>query len=144
YDMGVRDPVRLATDIATGDTWFLDVSPGDKDELNRVVPLGNFGWSATRQTGYLDSGTLEDPYFVWAPAEGPSDFAACHGTNLGRGFDASLITVALGTGRIASVKPNLADRHAPGMTVLFTPDATGPQSFTAMAILPDGCVHTPE
>lgn len=136
FDMGVRDPVALASDPATGDTWFLDVGPGDEDELNRVAPLLNFGWGTSVQMGYQGIVGLEDPFHVWSPGIAPSDLAAYPGRTL-CATCADTFLVSATSGRIESVRPDPADRRGSTGTVLFTRDATGPQSFQALAILSD-------
>jgi glucose/arabinose dehydrogenase len=45
YAFGFRNPWRMSIDRATGDIWLGDVGVSRAEEVNRVVPGGNHGWS---------------------------------------------------------------------------------------------------
>jgi glucose/arabinose dehydrogenase len=57
--LGFRNPWRWSFDRMTLQLWVADVGQGALEEVNRVVPGGNYGWrcfEGTRQTG-LGCGT---------------------------------------------------------------------------------------
>jgi aldose sugar dehydrogenase len=44
YAMGLRNPFGIALDPISGDLWVTENGPGGDDEVNRIVPQGNYGW----------------------------------------------------------------------------------------------------
>ena len=135
---GVRNPVAIAVDPSNGEAWFLDQGPGSEDELNLLVPGATYGWSTGLLMGPLEIPGFEDPYYTW-PGTGMTGLAVDRQGRLGGG-PGSLLVASLG-GDVASVLPDRADRLASLLTPLFTRDATGPQSFLALRLLPSGHPH---
>ena len=136
YSMGCRNPVRLMADSETGDVWFLDLGPGDNDELNLVQRQINYGWNASMLMGFLE---LEgDPFHVWSPAVGPTGLNPYRGDN----FKADLnVMVSASDGIISEVVPNLADNLGSVETLLFIPDPDQPQVIKDLTVLPDGMIY---
>lgn len=55
YASGFRNPWRWSFDRGTGDLWVGDVGQGAREEVNRVVRGGNYGWrcfEGTLQTSF--------------------------------------------------------------------------------------------
>jgi glucose/arabinose dehydrogenase/DNA-binding beta-propeller fold protein YncE len=142
YALGVRDPVRMNLDTATGEAWFLDIGPaGDKDELNRLVSLGNYGWNTNQVMGYQDIPGFAEPTYTWDPAVKPTGLVAYHGANLARALEGKILVATGETGELIAVTPDLADPLGSTAARVFTRDATGPQSFTALSLFNDGFVY---
>jgi glucose/arabinose dehydrogenase len=57
YALGVRNSFGLAFHPHTGDLWETENGPASDDEVNRIVPGGNYGWP-------LAMGIANDPRFV--------------------------------------------------------------------------------
>lgn len=64
YSLGHRNVQGLAFD-STGRLWASEFGQSDVDELNRIVPGGNYGWpvheGAGNEKGYID------PFAQWSP-----------------------------------------------------------------------------
>lgn len=45
YALGFRNPYRFFFDRPTGDLWVADVGQGAREELDKVVVGGNYGWN---------------------------------------------------------------------------------------------------
>lgn len=98
YSLGHRNPQGLAVDAEDGTVWLHEHGPDGGDELNRLVPGGNYGWPiATHGRDY--SGAAISPFQAypgmlaplrhWTPSIAPSGLAilpADSPTGWGRGL----------------------------------------------------------
>lgn len=50
YAWGLRNPWRFSFDRETGDFYVADVGQGSREEVNRVVAGGNYGWNVREGT----------------------------------------------------------------------------------------------
>jgi glucose/arabinose dehydrogenase len=81
WSIGHRNPQGAAIHPATGELWLLEHGPQGGDELNRVVPGGNYGWplasygcpygapvgTACRVGGGTHAPTYVEPAAYWVP-----------------------------------------------------------------------------
>ena len=82
YSYGHRNAQGLTWHPETGELWATEIGPMAGDELNRIVPGGNYGWPLVSlgkiYTGNLASEQswwregIEMPVMFWAPAISPS------------------------------------------------------------------------
>jgi aldose sugar dehydrogenase len=82
YSYGHRNAQGLAWHPETGELWATEIGPMAGDELNRIIPGGNYGWPIVSlgkiYTGNLASEQswwrpgIEMPVMFWAPAISPS------------------------------------------------------------------------
>jgi len=89
YALGIRNSQGLAWDPKTGDLFATDHGPSELsweksfggwlgDELNAIIPCGNYGWPNVVGTGPL--GRYIDPLVEWSPSIAPSGLAVYTGS----------------------------------------------------------------
>ncbi|MFJ1570952.1 PQQ-dependent sugar dehydrogenase [Pseudomonas sp. NPDC088322] len=89
YSLGHRNPQGIAVDPATGDLLLSEHGPRGGDEINQIVPGGNYGWPIV--TGGVDYpfaqvtplrqlAGYEDPVVQWTPSIAPAGLAVYRGT----------------------------------------------------------------
>lgn len=62
YALGLRNPWRFSFDEVTGDLWVGDVGDSAREEINRVVAGGDYGWPLREGTACARLGSpCEDP-----------------------------------------------------------------------------------
>jgi len=91
WSYGHRNIQGLAYDSATGRIWANEHGSRGGDELNLLVPGGNYGWPVvtySREYHYpriskmtTQSGMI-DPIVVWTPAQAPSGLVVYHGDKI--------------------------------------------------------------
>ena len=75
YAFGLRNPWRFSFDEVTGDLWAADVGEDQWEEVNLIVPGGNYGWSIMdgqqcfRQSDCESEG-LEQPHLMYEHDQG--------------------------------------------------------------------------
>lgn len=71
FALGFRNPYRFNFDRQTGALWLGDVGESWREEINRVVPGGNYGWPfyegrKRANPGEPTLGTLQQPVYEYA------------------------------------------------------------------------------
>jgi glucose/arabinose dehydrogenase len=61
YAIGLRNPFGIAVDPVSGDAFVTENGPDSHDEVNRIVPGGNYGWPLLNGPGDPPNG-LEGSY----------------------------------------------------------------------------------
>jgi glucose/arabinose dehydrogenase len=84
WSLGHRNIQGLARDPASGRLWANEHGSRGGDELNLLVPGGNYGWPRVTYSIEYTFGTISretthpdfiDPVVVWTPAQAPSGLA---------------------------------------------------------------------
>ncbi len=57
YALGFRNPFRFSFDRPTGDLWVGDVGQSKKEEIDKVILGGNYGWRVREGKGCYDPPT---------------------------------------------------------------------------------------
>ncbi|MBA1196438.1 PQQ-dependent sugar dehydrogenase [Pseudomonas plecoglossicida] len=89
YSLGHRNPQGIVVDPATGELLLSEHGPRGGDEINQIVPGGNYGWPIV--TGGVDYpfaqvtplrqlAGYEDPVVQWTPSIAPAGLAVYRGT----------------------------------------------------------------
>lgn len=88
WTLGHRSPQGLAVDPVTRTVWQHEHGPMGGDEINRLIPGGNYGWPiATHGRDYSGAAIspfkryagMIDPLKVWVPSIAPSGLAVYRG-----------------------------------------------------------------
>ena len=77
YSMGHRNPQGLVA--ANGKIYASEHGPNNDDELNLILPGGNYGWpfvegycDKENEMAFCDSVTVTKPIFTWSPTIAPA------------------------------------------------------------------------
>lgn len=62
FAFGLRNPYGLAIDPITDVPFVTENGPSSDDEINRIVPAGNYGWPLVQGNDEVDAGSLEGEY----------------------------------------------------------------------------------
>ncbi|KJE20465.1 glucose/sorbosone dehydrogenase [Frankia torreyi] len=81
YSLGHRNVQGLAWDSA-GRLWASEFGQDRLDEINLIVPGGNYGWPGVEGTGDTDGGRLRNPLATWTTAEASPSGIAIRGDTL--------------------------------------------------------------
>lgn len=81
YTLGHRNPQGLAFHPVTGAAYLTEHGPSDNDEVNRLVPGGNYGWPDLRGVG--GKAGFVDPIMTWTPTIAPAGAVFYSGDQIG-------------------------------------------------------------
>lgn len=107
WSLGHRNPLGIAFDL-DGQLWEIEMGPAGGDELNRIVPRGNYGYPVVSNGDHYDGREMPDhdtrPEFIkpavwWTPVISPGNlmvyrgslFADWRGDALAAGLSSSAI-----------------------------------------------------
>jgi glucose/arabinose dehydrogenase len=62
FAFGLRNPYGLTIDPITDVPFVTENGPSSDDEINRIVPAGNYGWPLVQGNGEVDAQSLEGEY----------------------------------------------------------------------------------
>ena len=62
FALGLRNPYGLAIDPVTDVPFVTENGPSSDDEINRIVPAGNYGWPEVQGTGEVEEQSFEGEY----------------------------------------------------------------------------------
>jgi glucose/arabinose dehydrogenase len=82
YAYGLRNPWRWSFDRQNGQLWVADVGQSAREEINRVVRGGNYGWRC--KEGTIDTGRVCGP--LSSPIAPVAEYGRDLGTSITGGF----------------------------------------------------------
>jgi glucose/arabinose dehydrogenase/plastocyanin len=129
YAYGLRNPYRFSFDRATGDLIQADVGQNNIEEIDRIVPGGNYGWA------------IKEGDFLFNRTNGPSGPAGTIGTppgNRSQGSPPGLIDPIAGTEGTLEYDHNEGISITGGFVYRGTaiPELVGKYIFGDLALIP--------
>jgi len=88
WSLGHRNPLGIAFDL-DGQLWEIEMGPAGGDELNRIVPRGNYGYPVVSNGDHYDGREIPDhdtrPEFIkpaiwWTPVISPGNLIVYRGS----------------------------------------------------------------
>lgn len=70
WSLGHRNGYGFTFHAVTGHLWQTENGPSDNDEINRIVPGGNYGWPTVR--GIANNPSFRDPILTYTPPIAPT------------------------------------------------------------------------
>ncbi len=88
WSLGHRNPLGMAFDL-DGQLWAIEMGPAGGDELNRIVPRGNYGYPVVSNGDHYDGREIPDhdtrpefdePAIWWTPVISPGNLMVYRGS----------------------------------------------------------------
>jgi glucose/arabinose dehydrogenase len=139
YSFGHRNSFGFTFDPLTDDVWQTENGPECEDEVNRILPGGNYGWGLGSDCpGTSTSG--QDPIApveTYTPPIAITGAAFCNGCGLGGGAEGDLFVGAFKDRKIRRLNLNAARSDVTRQQEVYT-HATG---VLAVEAAPDGRLY---
>lgn len=121
FSYGHRNSFGFTFDPATGALWQTENGPECDDEVNLVLPGGNYGWGAGSSCPNTSTQgpSPTPPEHEWTPPIVPTGAAFCHGCGLGPGVEGDLLVGVYGTGQIRNLSLDAGRDDVTGESVLL-------------------------
>ncbi|MGH3371926.1 MAG: PQQ-dependent sugar dehydrogenase [Nocardioidaceae bacterium] len=102
FSFGHRNSFGFTFDPVAGGLWQTENGPSCDDEVNLVVPGGNYGWGSgsTCPNTSTEGPSPIPPEHEWTPPIVPTGAAFCKGCGLGESFEGDLLVGVYGSGEI--------------------------------------------
>lgn len=113
YAYGIRNSFGMDFDPITGNLWDTENGPGDKDEINIVLPGFNSGWREVMGMAAMDddyaptdlvdfdgAGIYRDPELVWLNTAGPTAVKFLNSDKLGAQYQNDMFVGDVHNGRL--------------------------------------------
>ena len=108
YSLGHRSQFGLAIRPSTGDLYQTEVGDLLMDEINRIVPGGNYGWPQHEGTEITPNPATVDPLAVYFPTPEPTGLTFYTGTNYPQNYRGSMFVAEFTNGGIRQIDLNAA------------------------------------
>lgn len=144
YAMGIRAAQGMARRPGTGELWFTEHGSTRGDEINRLVPGGNYGWPIVTTGGYRSQDyeppepageTFIPPVWSWQHTVAPTGLAFYEGDEFPE-WGGDLLVSGLSRGSLWRF--DLEDGQVAHVTELFVGDRVRSRD---VAVGPDGSVY---
>ncbi len=134
YSYGHRNMFGLAFHPGTHAAYVTENGPSDSDEINRIVPGGNYGWPVVR--GIARTPPYIDPLLAYTPVIVPTNAVFAAGSSYGP-LQGDLIFGDYAHGRLHDVKLDPPNYSSAAADAVIDTAASG---IVAVAASPDGFV----
>jgi glucose/arabinose dehydrogenase len=166
YAYGVRNSFGMDVDPVTGTLWDTENGEGSDDEINRVTPGFNSGWSVVQgqiagsqateaDLFYLEGAKYHDPAFSWEFPIGVTDIEFFTSNRLGAGYQNNIFVGDINGGALYFFRVNedrtglvlddvpeladgIADTYEEGFLARF---GSFPGGITEVETGPDGYLY---
>jgi glucose/arabinose dehydrogenase len=149
FAYGFRNSFGMAFDPLTHELWETENGPECNDEINRVVPGGNYGWGAEHTcdpslgSPFNTNQNGPDPVLptTWyTPTTAPTGAAFCWHCQLGPSLEGRLFFAEFNTGKVRAlgldkrrenvVSDEVVHDHEPGCILAMEPGRNGALYFS--------------
>jgi quinoprotein glucose dehydrogenase len=134
YTLGHRNLFGIAFHPLTGKAYVTENGPEDSDEVNVLVPGGNYGWPIVR--GFANEEPYIDPIAVYTPTIAPTNAIVYTGASFPE-FYADLLFADWNTGSVRRL-----DLVGPGYTAVSGEAVVivAPEGILDLEAAPDGAI----
>lgn len=121
FSFGHRNSFGFAFDPQTGSLWQTENGPECDDEVNLVLPGGNYGWGAGSSCPNTSAQgpSPTPPEQEWTPPIVPTGAAFCRRCGLGPGVEGNLLVGVFGRSQIRSLSLDGERDDVTGESVLL-------------------------
>jgi hypothetical protein len=145
YASGFRNVFGMDFDPLTGRLWATENGPDCNDEINLVVPRGNYGWgpngacagSAPADTN-ADGADVQLPKHWYSPSDGPTGAAFCSRCGIGA-LEGKLLYGGWQYGELRALTLDGARQSITGQTVIY--QHTKVEAPLGVETGPDGAIY---
>ena len=139
FSFGHRNSFGLAFDPVTGSLWQTENGPQCDDEVNLVVPGGNYGWGSgsTCPNTSTQGPSPRGPELEWTPPVVPTGAAFCVGCGLGAGLEGDLLVGDFSAGGIRNLDLDAERDDVTGESTAYDHSS----GVLALARRPNGLVY---
>lgn len=134
YSLGHRNQFGLALHPVTGELFQTENGGALMDEINRIVPGGNYGWPAFEGVETVPNPSYVDPLSTYQPTTAPTGCAFYAGNNYPASYQNTFFWTDYNSGRIHVVTLDAAMQNVVGETIFVDTPGSG----YAVTMGPDG------
>lgn len=139
FSYGHRNSYGFTFHPQTNDLWESENGPSDNDEVNRIIPGGNYGWPIVG--GISGNPNYIDPIVAYNPVFAPTGIIAIppNSSVYPPAYRGNLLMAAWNDGTIRLIVPNQSNPGLPGTTTVAYTGGVG--GLLSLMLGSDGYVY---
>jgi glucose/arabinose dehydrogenase len=137
YSLGHRNQFGLALHPVTGELFQTENGGALMDEINRIVPGGNYGWPNFEGAESVPDPNFIDPLATYQPTTAPTGCAFYSGNNYPASYRNTFFWTDYNSGRVHAVTLDAAMHNVVSQTIFVDPPGSG----YAVTMGPDGNLY---